>query len=133
MALDDCLPRKTSCHPFTSTAVAAGNWFNFTENLGANEYCQIDIDTTEFLGRVVIDDAITVGAQYFIADSTDTFNTTIKIGESLLIEQGKKATIYAYNGDTSGSITFTLSFRNAMYLKGVMIGALMAISTLLML
>lgn len=78
--LDDCKPRKTSCHPFVSTAVAAGNWFNFTENLGANEYCQIDIDTTEFMGRVTIDDAITVGAQYYFVTGADQTNYTMKIG-----------------------------------------------------
>jgi hypothetical protein len=40
---------------------AAGQFFNFTETLGANEYCQIDIDATAFVARVVLDDALTQG------------------------------------------------------------------------
>lgn len=63
-SLDDCAPKMTSCHPFVSTPAAAGVWYNYTETLGANEYCEIQIDTTDYLGRVTIDDAITVGAQY---------------------------------------------------------------------
>jgi len=31
-------------------------------------------------------------------------------------------TLYAYNGDTSGSITFTLAFRNALYYSQALIG-----------
>ena len=44
--LGDCKPKRTTCHPFVSKPQAAGQFFNFTETLGANEYCQIDIDAT---------------------------------------------------------------------------------------
>ncbi len=44
--LDDCKPKRTTCHPFVSKEQAAGQFFNFTETLGANEYCQIDVDAT---------------------------------------------------------------------------------------
>ena len=37
--LNDCKPKRTSCHPFVSKEQAQGSWFNFTETLGSNEYC----------------------------------------------------------------------------------------------
>ena len=80
LALDDCAPKKTSCHPFVSTEASAGNWFNYTETLGANEYCTIDIDATAFMGRVVVDDTLTVGLEYQpTVDST--YNATLNIGK----------------------------------------------------
>jgi hypothetical protein len=78
--LDACAPKRTTCHGFTATEASAGNWFNYTETLGANEYCQIDIDTTAYMGRVVIDEALTVGVQY-IETSNATYNSTLKIGK----------------------------------------------------
>ena len=76
MLMDDCTPKRTTCHPFVSSSSSAGNWFNFTETLGANEYCAIEVDSSSFVGRMVIDDAITVGAEYR-ARANDTFNTTL--------------------------------------------------------
>lgn len=101
----DCKPKKTTCHPFVSKEQAAGQFFNFTETLGANEYCQIDIDASAFVARVVMDDALTLGA---VANGE-----YLKIGQVLDVENGKTS-VFAYNGDTSGSITFTLAFRNAL-------------------
>ena len=58
-----CKPKATTCHPFTSTNIAAGSWnINFTETLGPNEYCKIDIDASQYLARVVLDDSVTLGA-----------------------------------------------------------------------
>lgn len=74
--LDDCTPKKTTCHPFVSTEAANGVWFNFTETLGANEYCEIVIDATANMGRVVLDDALTVGAQY-LATPDASYNSTL--------------------------------------------------------
>lgn len=102
----DCKPKKTTCHPFVSKPQAAGLFFNFTETLGSNEYCEIDVDASLFVARVVVDDALTVGAYSGAGE--------LKIGDTLSIEKGKKGKVYAYNGDTSGSITFTLAFRNAL-------------------
>lgn len=65
--LEDCSPKKVTCRDFISTAEAAGNWFNYTETLGSNEYCEIKVDATAFMGRVVIDEALTVGIQYWSA------------------------------------------------------------------
>ena len=49
----------------------AGNWYNYTETLGSNEYCEINIDASQFVGRVVVDDAMTVGATYSYNGGTD--------------------------------------------------------------
>lgn len=115
MQLEECAPKKVTCHDFVASAEAAGNWFNYTETLGANEYCIIKVDASAFLGRVVIDEALTVGAQYVLNDDY-TYNTTLTIGKQLNVDVGNTVTLYAYNGDTSGSITFTLAFRAAKYL-----------------
>jgi hypothetical protein len=118
--IDDCKPKRTTCHPFVSKEQAAGQFFNFTETLGANEYCQIDIDATAFVARVVLDDALTLGAY--------ANGEYLKIGKVLDIENGKTS-VFAYNGDTSGSITFTLAFRNALQLT--VISAIVLFSTLM--
>ncbi len=63
--LSNCKPKATSCHPFVSSNKTAGGWtFNFTETLGLNEYCNIEVDATNFPASVVIDDSVTVGAVY---------------------------------------------------------------------
>ena len=70
-----CKPKATTCHPFVSTNRTAGGWsFNFTETLGPNEYCKIDIDASEFVARVVLDDSVTLGAV------TDNGNKNVKVG-----------------------------------------------------
>ncbi len=63
----------------------------------------------------MIDEALTVGAQY-ITNGDYTFNYTLPIGKQLNVDAGNKVTLFVYNGDTSGSITFTLAFRAAKYL-----------------
>ena len=85
--MDYCSPSPTTCHPFTSTSAAAGQWFNFTETLGLNEYCVINVDATNFIAGVVVDDAVTAFAR-FVNNPGDTFNTTLSIGEELTIPQG---------------------------------------------
>jgi hypothetical protein len=60
--LNDCKPKQTTCHPFVSKEQAQGSWFNFTETLGSNEYCIIDVDATAYVARVAVDDALTLGA-----------------------------------------------------------------------
>ncbi|TNV72503.1 hypothetical protein FGO68_gene9025 [Halteria grandinella] len=116
--LEACAPKKVTCHDFVSTEEAAGNWFNYTETLGANEYCVITVNTAAFMGRVVVDEALTVGLQ-FTSAANATYNSTLDIGKQLTVDMGNVVTLYAYNGDTSGSITFTLAFRDARYLQMV--------------
>ena len=104
-----CKPKATSCHPFKSDNKTAGAWqFNFTETLGPNEYCKIEVDATAYIARVVLDDSVTLGA---LSGSKE-----IKVGEIVEVPKGQTKTILAYNGDTSGSITFTLAFRSARWL-----------------
>ncbi len=62
--IKSCAPKKTTCHPFVSDPKARGNWFNYTETLGANEYCEISVDAKNYVAHVVLDDAVTVGATY---------------------------------------------------------------------
>jgi hypothetical protein len=114
LPLDRCQPKENSCTQYTSSPDKRGVWDNHTETLGLGEYCVVTLDAGAFVGRVVIDDAVTVGAQYVKAPGNDTFNTTIKVGQSVEIGEGLVNKIYIFNGDTSGSITFTLAFRMAL-------------------
>ena len=66
------------------------------------------MDATAYVARVVLDDSVTLGA---LSGSKD-----IKVGEIVEVPKGQTKTILAYNGDTSGSITFTLAFRSARWL-----------------
>jgi hypothetical protein len=44
----------------------AGAWqFNFTETLGPNEYCKIEVDATAYIARVILDDSVTLGVRDF--------------------------------------------------------------------
>ena len=105
-----CKPKATSCHPFKSDNKTAGAWqFNFTETLGPNEYCKIEVDATAYIARVVLYDSVTLGA---LSGSKE-----IKVGEIFEVPTGQTKTILPYNEDTSGSITFTLAFRSARWLQ----------------
>jgi len=69
---------------------------------------------------MVIDDSATIGAVY------DSGNKNLKVGEVLTVKQGKTMKILAYNGDAGSSSTFTLAFRNALYLSGAALSAVAA-------
>jgi hypothetical protein len=55
-----------------------------------------------------------------------TYNSTLPIGKLILVPRGESRTLWAYNGDTSGSITFTVAFRNARYLGALALSAIAA-------
>lgn len=95
-----CEPTLTTCHSFVSSPQARGQFVNYTETLASGEYCEIDVDSTAFVSRVVLDDALTLGVE--LGD--------YKIGEVHTVKQGTTKKIIVYNGDTSGAITFTLAF-----------------------
>eukprot|EP00347_Sterkiella_histriomuscorum_P021894 403332395 len=101
--LSTCSPSLATCHSFVSNEQAAGQQVNHTETLSSGEYCQISVDATSFLARVVLDDALTLGV-----------DMDYNVGDVYLVKQGEKKTITVFNGDTSGAITFTLAFSQAM-------------------
>jgi hypothetical protein len=98
--LMSCEPTAGLCHSFVSSEQAAGQFLNHTETLASGEYCEINVDATAHVARVVFDDALTLGVE--LSDYT--------IGDVYDIEKGKTKKIIVYNGDTSGAITFTLAF-----------------------
>lgn len=101
--LGTCTPSVTNCNSFVSTSTAAGQQVNYTETLALGEYCNITIDATNYVARVVFDDALTLGVDL----------NGYKVGEVHVVPLGEKQTITVYNGDTSGAITFTLAFSKA--------------------
>jgi hypothetical protein len=98
--LMSCEPTAGLCHSFVSSSQARGQFLNHTETLASGEYCEINVDATAYVARVVLDDALTLGVEI------DDY----KIGDVYDVDQGKTKKIIVYNGDTSGAITFTLAF-----------------------
>ena len=74
----------------------------------------ITVDATEFMARVVIDDAVSVGVIYSPGNSTQ--NTSLPIGQALIVPEGTIQTLYVFNGGTGGQATFTVAYRSAVRL-----------------
>jgi hypothetical protein len=62
-AINNCGATAATCHSFVSTPQAAGTFFNYTETLALGQFCYINVDSSLFVTRMVIDDATTVGLQ----------------------------------------------------------------------
>ncbi len=103
ISFDSCGATLTSCHNFTSTSLSEAQWFNYTETLGVNEYCVINVDASQFLGRVVIDGAVSVGVEY---DGYD-------LGEVIDVEVGTSMDLIIYNSDNSQATTFNLGYSSS--------------------
>lgn len=59
------------------------------------------------MARVVFDDAVNLGVD----------RDGYRIGRVIDVPLGEKVDIVAYNGDTTGPITFTLGFSDATFLS----------------
>ena len=103
VSFSSCKATLTSCHNFTSTVVSNGQWFNYTETLGVGEYCVVNVDAASYVGRVIIDDAVSVGVEY---DGYD-------IGEVIDVKLGGSKNLILYNSDNSQATTFTLAYTQA--------------------
>jgi len=57
----DCDPSLSTCQSFVSSPQQAGQWTNYTETLALGQYCTVEVDATSFVGRVVFDNALTLG------------------------------------------------------------------------
>ena len=68
--------------------------------------CTITVDATQGVARVIFDDSTTLGVQV----------ENYKIGSVITVEPGQKKEFVVFNGDSSGSITFNLSFSSAVML-----------------
>ena len=117
------MPTLTTCHSFVSSKDAAGQFYNYTETLGSAEYCIITIDASNFVARVIFNDAITLGVE------VDDY----EIGDVIDINKGKKRDIVVYNGDTSGAITFTLNFSSSYKLVSSFVVVAIALTQFLIL
>ena len=71
-----CTPTLTTCHAFVSSEQAKGQFVNHTETLASGEYCEVNVDTTAYVARVVFDDALTLGVEI----------NDYKIGEMYTVE-----------------------------------------------
>ena len=85
--LTQCSPNSIACPGFNSTTAEYGKYTNQTVTLAQGAGCNITIDATQALARVVFDETSFLGIDYEKA----------KIGEVITIPSGKTAAIPIYN------------------------------------
>ena len=85
--LNVCKPNSIPCPGFNSTTAAYGTYTNQTVTLAQGAGCNITIDATQALARVVFDETSFLGIDYEDA----------KLGEVITIPSGKEAIIPIYN------------------------------------
>ena len=85
--LTQCNPNSIACPGFNSTTAEYGTYTNQTVTLAQGAGCNITIDATQALARVVFDETSFLGIDYEKA----------KIGEVITIPSGKEAIIPIYN------------------------------------
>ena len=81
--------------------------------------CTIKVDGSQGNAHVIFDDSTTLGVIAW---------EDYRVGNALNVKQGEQRDIIAFNGDSSGAITFTLSFSNAKALAA----GILAFATLVM-
>ena len=92
--------------PFVSQESLFGSWNNSTKRLEENTYCDITVDASSAMGRVVFDDTTNLGVE------VDGY----EIGDVITVEQGDVRTIRVYNGNEAGPLTFLVAFSGAYYM-----------------
>lgn len=108
LTIDSCEPTNTTCPGFESSEAAFGIYSNTTQALASGEMCTVTIDAGSAVARVIFDDTSNLGIEEI---------KNYVYGDPITVPQGDTQTFTIYNADSSGgSITFTLSFSNAMQL-----------------
>ena len=97
-----CDAKDIGCPGFVSSQDKAGRYYNQTWALSAGSMCAVKIGATQYLARVIFDNASFIGIQHDGA----------KVGDPITFESGLH-TVWIYNGAESGSLTFEISFSGA--------------------
>lgn len=117
--LDLCNPISTTCHEtFVSTPDKYGSYQNTTWTLPQGSYCDIVIDASQGVGRVIFDETSFLGM-----DGTDK-----KLGDVITFESGSTNTITIYNAAQTGPLTFLISFSGAYQLGAVALASAFLVS-----
>ena len=91
---------------FEFTPDVYGDWNNSTKRLEENTYCDITMDATQGVGRVVFDDTTNLGVE------VDGYT----IGDVITVKEGEVRTIRVFNGNEAGPLTFLVAFSGAQLL-----------------
>ena len=102
--LNNCSPNSIQCPGFNSTTASYGTYTNQTWTLAQGAGCNITVDASQALARVIFDETSFLGIDYEEA----------KIGQVITIPSGKVATIPIYNAAQTGPLTFLISYSGSV-------------------
>lgn len=104
--ISDCGPVNVTCHEeFVSGQDKYGQYFNKTFTLYEGEYCNITVDASLGVARVIFDETSYLGL----------YQLDARLGEVITYEENTgKHEMTIFNAATSGPITFLISFSNAV-------------------
>ena len=124
MSLEYCEAEMAQCPTFVASAQydlneELGRHKNQTWTLPQGAMCEVEIDATQYVGRVLFDD---VQGSLGIEGRDPSIPTDTKISF-----EGEVGTVLIYNAAESGSLRFTISFSGASTLMGVS-GAILAMT-----
>ena len=126
-SLDFCEAEMAACPEFVSSLQydlnePLGAERNISWTLPSGAMCEVTVDATEYVGRVLFDDV-----QGFLG--IDGYNPDYDMKEKISF-QGEVGKVLIYNAARTGSLRFTISFSGATEsIKAAALGVL-AISTL---
>ena len=102
LSLPDCAPEDVECPSFVSSEAEFQKYTNTTWSMAAGSRCNVQIDATEGIARVIFSSTLYLGIEYEAAKVDDVIN----------IESGV-TDLEIYNAAESGPITFGISFSGA--------------------
>ena len=101
--LEYCQPDEISCPEYVSTEEKYQIYDNKTWSLSQGSMCNIKIDATDGVARVIFKNSNYLGIEWDGAEVDDV----------ITIPQGETAEIPIYNGAETGPLTFAISFSGA--------------------
>ena len=105
MELEACYPLDQTCpEKFISSEDLYGSYRNNTWTLAEGSKCDVEIDASLGVARVIFDETSYLGLE----------NTDKKLGEVITFEGGTDNKITIYNAAQSGALTFLISFSGAV-------------------
>ena len=113
-----CDPETITCPEFKSDPEQYGQYTNTTWSLAAGAMCDVNIDATNGVARVIFDESSFLGIE-----------GDYKIGDVITFDSGEN-TITIYNGGETGPLTFLISFSGATTLAAAAMGSMAVLTGL---
>ena len=101
LGLDDCKPEEVTCPDFTSSPEVYQKYDNKTWSMAAGSKCNVRIDATNGVARVIFSSTTYLGIEY-----------DARVDKVITIESGV-TDLVIYNAAPTGPITFGISFSGA--------------------